>query len=156
VIYDDEHYFMGSALAERLRRAGHEVALVTPQATASYWTAYTDEQAFVQARLIELGVALHLSQRVTGWADGQVQMACAYTGRAGQIAGGTLILVTGRLPDDGLYRTLETQGIVAARVGDCLQPSSIADAVYSGHRFARFLGTDDADLPPRRERPAPR
>ena len=30
VIYDDEHYFMGGALAEKLARSGHAVTLVTP------------------------------------------------------------------------------------------------------------------------------
>ena len=40
-----------------------------------------------------------------------------------------------------------------ARVGDCLQPSSVADAVYSAHRFARAFGRRGADTPPRRERP---
>ncbi len=156
IIYDDEHYFMGGALAERLARAGHEVALVSPEASVSSWTAYTDEQGFVQARLLELGVRLHLSRLLTGQAGDTVRLACAYTGRESEVACGTLILVTGRVPDDRLYSALTESGVTAARVGDCLQPSTIADAVYSGHRFARLFGTKDADLPPRRERPTPR
>ncbi len=55
VIFDDDHYFMGGALAEKLRQAGHEVTLVTPMATASSWTAMTDEQFFVQKRLAGAG-----------------------------------------------------------------------------------------------------
>ena len=35
VIYDDEHYFMGGALAEKLAVAGHEVHYVTTAAVAS-------------------------------------------------------------------------------------------------------------------------
>ncbi|MBH1974633.1 MAG: FAD-dependent oxidoreductase [Rhodobacteraceae bacterium] len=151
VIYDDDHYFMGGALAEKLAREGHKITLVTPQATASYWTAYTDEQGFVQARLLELGVTLELSQHVNAQTDGAARLACAYTGREKSIACGTLISVTGRLPDDGLYHALQGQVDSLSRVGDCQQPSSIADAVYSGHRFARLLG--ETDLPPRRELP---
>jgi dimethylamine/trimethylamine dehydrogenase len=148
VIYDDEHYFMGGALAERLRREGHEVTLVTPCATASAWTVYTDEQGFVQARLLELGVRLVLSHLVTGQGAGVVRTACAYTGTVGEIACGTLMLVTGRLPEEGLWRELAgSPGVV--RVGDCLAPSSIADAVYSAHRYARELGEV---VVPRRER----
>ena len=45
---------------------------------------------------------------------------------------------------------LTAKGIQATRIGDCLAPSSIADAVHSGHRYARLLG--EPDLPPRRER----
>ena len=151
VIHDDEHYFMGGALAERLRGQGHQVTYVTPHATASSWTTMTDEQAFVQARLIEAGVSLHLSQIVIGQSDGEVLLACAYTGRRSRLACGTLILVTGRLPSDSLWP--ELQGLPSlARVGDCLQPSSVADAVYSAHRFAREFG-EAAPPPLRRERP---
>jgi dimethylamine/trimethylamine dehydrogenase len=152
VIYDDDHYFMGGALAEKLAREGHAVTLVTPQATASYWTAYTDEQGFVQARLLELGVTLALSQHVTAHTQGEARLACVYTGRETSVACETLITVTGRLPEDGLYQSLHGQVASLARVGDCLQPSSIADAVYSGHRFARLLGEDDPA--PRRELPS--
>ena len=154
VILDDEHYFMGGALAERLRAEGHEVTLVTPHATASSWTAMTDEQGFVQARLIEAGVTLCLSQGVVAQTAGSATLSCAYTGRQREIACGTLILVTGRLPVDDLYRALTDAGGLksVARVGDCLQPSSIADAVYSAHRFVRSFGEPSIDLPLRRER----
>ena len=151
VIYDDEHYFMGGALAEMLRRAGHAVTLVTPHATASHWTAYTDEQGFVQARLLELGVRLVLSHFLTGQAAGMVRTACAYGGRAAELACETLVLVTGRLPDDGLFGELDGMSNVT-RIGDCLMPSSIADAVYSAHCFARELG--EGEQVPRRERVA--
>ena len=140
VIYDDEHYFMGGALAERLRAEGHEVTLVTPYASASSWTALTDEQGFVQARLLQLGVRLELSTMLTGQSTGAVDLACAYTGAPRQISCQTLILVTGRLPVDDLHTELAALGITADRVGDCLQPSSIADAVHSAHRFARAFG----------------
>ncbi len=147
VIYDDEHYFMGGALAERLRREGHEVVLVTPQSVASSWTAMTDEQGFVQGRLMELGVRLVLSSFVVGQSEGAVRVACAYTGREDEVACGTLVLVTGRVPEEALWRELEGR---AVRVGDCLAPSSIADAVYSGHAFARGLG--EVETVVRRER----
>lgn len=140
VIFDDEHYFMGGALAEKLRLAGHEVTLVTPHATASSWTALTDEQGFVQARLLQLGVRLELSTLLKGQSPGAVDLACAYTGAPRSLPCGTLILVTGRLPVDDLHRDLAALGITAERVGDCLQPSSIADAVHSAHRFARNFG----------------
>ena len=38
------------------------------------------------------------------------------------------------------------------RIGDCLAPGTIAQAVWSGHRFARELGETDGDeVPYRRE-----
>ena len=155
VIYDDEHYFMGGALAEKLRMAGHDVTLATPHATASSWTVVTDEQEFVQTRLMQAGVSLALSQIVTAQQHQTVTLRCAYTARETTHACGTLILVTGRMPDDGLYTALTAspQKFGLTRVGDCLQPSSVADAVYSAHRFARGFGMPDQDAPLRRERP---
>ncbi len=149
VVYDDEHYFMGGALAERLRAQGHEVTLVTPHATASHWTVYTDEQTFIQARLLTQGVRLVLSHLVVEQGAGVVRTECAYTGRQGELPCGTLVLVTGRLPDETLWRDLAGRAGVV-RVGDCLMPSSIADAVYSAHAYARGLGEPAAPL--RRER----
>jgi dimethylamine/trimethylamine dehydrogenase len=152
VIYDDEHYFMAGALAERLAVQGHDVTYVTPQNMASAWTVYTDEQGFVQARLIEAGVKLAFGRYVTAWADGEAQGECAYTGQdLPAIACGTLILATGRVPVDGLYHDLVGRVGSLARVGDCLMPSSMADAIYSAHSYARELGEAPQTL--RRERP---
>ncbi|WP_227751627.1 oxidoreductase [Tabrizicola oligotrophica] len=151
VIHDDEHYFMGGALAEKLARAGHPVTLVTPYPQVSGWTVLTDEQGFIQERLMGLGVTILPQHSVTEQGATHARATCLTTGQARDIACGALILVTGRLPDDRLWQALQTRPNTV-RLGDCLTPSSIADAVYSAHRFARLLG--EPDRPPRRERPA--
>ncbi len=150
VIYDDEHYFMGGALAEKLARSGHAVTLVTPYPQVSGWTVYTDEQGFIQDRLMSLGVTLVTQHMLSAQGTDYARITCATTGQPRDLACESLILVTGRQPIDDLWQTLHTRPN-AVRVGDCLQPSSIADAVYSAHRYARLLG--EPDLPPRRERP---
>lgn len=151
VIYDDEHYFMAGALAERLAVAGHEVHYVTTAAVASSWTVMTNEQDFLQARLIEAGVRLHPLKALKSQEEGAIMLTCVYTGQEEPLPCSTLVLCTGRLPDTALLDDLTAQGIKATRIGDCLAPSSIADAVHSAHRFARLLG--EPDLPPRRELP---
>ncbi|MFM7656486.1 MAG: FAD-dependent oxidoreductase [Paracoccaceae bacterium] len=150
VIYDDEHYFMGGALAEKLARSGHAVTLVTPYPQVSGWTIYTDEQGFIQDRLMSLGVTLVTQHLLAAQGPDHARITCATTGQPRDIACQSLILVTGRQPIDDLWQTLHTRPNTV-RVGDCLAPSSIADAVYSAHRYARLLG--EPDLPPRRERP---
>lgn len=150
VIYDDEHYFMGGALAEKLAAAGHEVHYVTTAGVASSWTVMTNEQDFLQARLIEAGVVIRPLKALIAQGKGVVRLACVYTGREEALPCGTLVLCTGRLPETAVWDELAEHGVAATRVGDCLAPSSIADAVHSAHRFARLLG--EADLPPRRER----
>jgi len=154
VIYDDEHYFMGGALAERLARAGHTVTVVTPHASVSTWTAMTDENAFLQTRLHELGIGVVPHRLLVAHNEGGIRLACTASGRNSEMPCGSLVLVTGRLPDDRLQRELAAgeYPFTVHRVGDCLQPSSIADAVYSAHRFARELGEASVSVP-RRERP---
>ena len=52
---------MGSVLAELLVARGCEVDFVTPAAKVAGWTENTLEQRFIQTRLMEMGVRLHLS-----------------------------------------------------------------------------------------------
>jgi len=155
VIYDDDHYAVGSALAEKLKLAGHEVTYITPAPVAASWTAMTDEQGFIQARLMTLGVELLLSHSLMGASRNQARFACAYTGRAQSLPLGRLILVTGKVPNDALFHELAAlpNAPSLTRIGDCFNPSHIADAVFSGHRFAREFGRIPSTEPLKRERP---
>lgn len=156
LIYDDDHYAVGSALAEMLKSRGHDVTYVTPAPIVSSWTQMTDEQGFIQARLMAMDVRLVLSHRLTGWDGNMPRFACVYSARAMALPCDALLLVTGRLPDDALYRALAASlpaGTVSA-IGDCHAPSHIADAVFAGHRFAREFGEPRSEII-RRERPEP-
>ena len=163
VIYDDDHYAMGGALAERLLGQGVAATLITPMPVVSSWTQMTDEQFLVQKRLMELGLRLLLSHRLGRRGDGVAGFTCIYTGRETLIECASLILVTGRLPDRALYDSLVANpaelrkaGIRSVtRIGDCLTPSSIADAVFAGHRLARELDQQVDGSAVRRERPLP-
>jgi len=149
LLYDDEHYMMAGALAEKFLLAGHRVKYLTPAATISSWTAMTDEQEFIQARLLSMGIEVGFTQKIERVAEGILNTSCIYSGNSFTHDFSNLILVTGRKPDDELFNEL---AIAAVRVGDCLVPSSIADAVYAGHKFAREYGEDPAQLVAKRER----
>ena len=58
-IYDDDHFYMASVLAEHLARLGRQVTLATPLPMIATWTDLTLEQDRIIARLTELGVRLH-------------------------------------------------------------------------------------------------
>ncbi|GBD42829.1 Trimethylamine dehydrogenase [bacterium HR40] len=147
VIYDDDHYYLGGVLAERLRLAGFTVHLVTPEPLVSAWTRLTLEQARIQRRLLELGVELHTSEAVVaGFADA-VELACVFTGRRRSLACRALVPVTARAPEDRLYRDLLAAGAgrrdhpigTLRLVGDARAPATIAHAVYAGRRAAEEL-----------------
>ena len=160
VIYDDDHYFMAGALAERFLTEGQAVTLVTPGAKISTWTEMTDEQDVIQAKLMELGLETIFTHRLSAVGGQALTLNCLYTGRSRTLGYGTLLLVTGRLPERSLYdalvndpEALKESGIQSVtRIGDCLVPSSIADAVHRGHRYARELDEPESVKMPRRER----
>ncbi len=161
LLYDDDHFYMGGVLAELLRREGFEVALVTPANEVSAWTRNTLEQRAIQARLLELGVELVTGRAVETVRAGEVDLRCVHTGRVTVREAAAVVMVTARLPEDGLLRDLEVRreewadrGIEAVTaIGDALAPATIAHAVYAGRRFAEELGESvDPDVVPfRRE-----
>ena len=153
VVYDDDHYYMGGVVAEKLARAGCTVILVTTESMVSSFTQYTLEQGRIQARLIELGVTLAISTDLNALHPGEAELACAYTGRIRRIAAQSVVLVTMQSPDDDLFHALvaRPEALAAAgirkieRIGDALAPGTIAAAIWSGHRLAREFDLPEND-----------
>ncbi len=161
LVYDDDHYYMGATVAEKLRRDGHAVTLVTPESLVSSWSVYTDEQRRTQSKLIELGVEIVVSHALEGFDGSEARLSCVFTGRGIVRSVQSLMLVTSRQPDDSLHgallgrsESLQANGITSlTRIGDCLAPATLAAAVYSGHRYARELDEAGGDeVPFRRDR----
>jgi dimethylamine/trimethylamine dehydrogenase len=150
-IYDDDHYVMAGALAERFARSGLEVHLLTPATKVSEWTELTLEQPRIQARLMELGVQVQTAVEivaVTATDSGlALELTSIYTPRPSRLDCASVVMVTMRDPSDALYRELlarqdrwPASGIRSVRcVGDAFAPGTVAAAVYSGHRAAREL-----------------
>jgi len=143
LIYDDDHYFMGGALAERFRQQGHAVCLVTPAPVVAQWTEYTLEQEKIQARLLDLGVDIRTSQEVLDVSPGAARIASVYSGKQQALVEfDTLVMVTSRVPDDALYQALlvhEERLQTLRAIGDCHAPGTVCAAVYDGHSAARHL-----------------
>jgi dimethylamine/trimethylamine dehydrogenase len=148
VVFDDDHYYMGSVLAEALVAKGVAVVFVTPENLVSAWGTMTDEQYQVQQRLLQLGVEVITAHGLDEFDGSNARLSCVYTERTRLVAADAVVLVTTRTPVDGLYREIESvsSGSVPAatlnKIGDCDAPAIIAAAVYAGHRYARELGTD--------------
>jgi dimethylamine/trimethylamine dehydrogenase len=150
LIYDDDHYYMSSVIAELLRSKNIPVTLVTPESMVSAWGNKTSEQWRVQRRLMELDVHLITAHGLTSFNGQEAQLACTYTGEKKSITVESVVTVTMRSPNDSLFHAVQ-QGLEGAnayqpdsvtRIGDCLAPSIIAGAVFSGHQYARELDTE--------------
>ncbi len=81
LLFDDDHYYMGSVLAEQLVARGMEVIFVTPAADVATWTHNTLEQHRIQCRLLELNVTIIASHTLVRCMPEGVLAGCVYTGR---------------------------------------------------------------------------
>jgi dimethylamine/trimethylamine dehydrogenase len=159
VVYDADGYYLGGVIAERLRKAGLEVTLVTPNERVSQWSENTGEGWRVPGHLMGLGIEL-VTAHGLDWFDGEtVTLACEYSGRERSLAASGLVVVGQRAPVDDLYYALRNAGgdgtlpFTLARIGDCEAPAIIAAATYAGHRYAQDLDRAvDIDLPMQHEK----
>ncbi len=150
VLFDDDHYYMGSVIAEALVAAGVEVCFVTSENLVSAWGVMTDEQYQTQQRLIQLGVQIITAHGLDEFDGTHARLGCVYTEQTRVVPANAIVLVTSRTPTDGLYKDIAgkigacspTAGPVPTldKIGDCDAPAIIAAAVYAGHRYARELG----------------
>ena len=150
-------------IAEKLLEQCDNVTLVTPAADVSVWTHNTLEQETIEHHLHSLGIAIVEKHELTGIRKNKAVFRHVSSGKPFEGESDTLVMVTARRPQHGLYFELEAAterlrdtGIQkVSRIGDCVAPSTIAAAVYSGHLFAREFGEDiDIDqVPYQRELP---
>jgi dimethylamine/trimethylamine dehydrogenase len=147
ILYDDDHYYMGGVIAEKLRSQGLDVRLVTPAPLVSAWTVNTLEQPRIQRRLLDIGVQVNANEALVGFQQGEATLACAFTGVERNVKARSVVMVTARIQNDMLYEDLLARssewpaaGIrTVDRIGDAIAPGTIAAAVFSGHRYAREL-----------------
>ncbi|HYX87143.1 MAG TPA: FAD-dependent oxidoreductase [Gaiellales bacterium] len=161
-VVDCEGYFTGPGLAELLRREGHDVAVVTPYDLVAPTCDQTLEGLRLRRHLHDLGIEMHRGMTVTEVGDGGLR-AEDELGRAVEYEFDATVLVTQRISDDALYHeltgapeALAAAGIEAVyRIGDCVAPRLIADAIFDGHRLAREIDSPHpaVPLPYLRERP---
>jgi dimethylamine/trimethylamine dehydrogenase len=163
VVYDCDGYFMAASLAEKLAREGHKVQLVTSRETIAPYMHFTLESHRMLQLLTELEVEFFTHHMVTAVEEGSVRGENAYApGRAVEWKADALVLVTQRLSNDALYAELAAQpeeltgaGIEGLfRIGDCVVPRILAEAIFDGHRLGREIDTDNpaVALPYIRER----
>ena len=151
VVYDEDGAYLGNVLAEKLKADGYDVTYVTPHPEVAPYLALTMEQHKVIARLMALEIPVQRLRKISSIEAGAIELGCVHGGPATELAAASVVVLTGRTPNDAIYHELmdrEAQwadlGIeTVSRIGDCLAPSIIAAAVHSGHRWARELHVDD-------------
>jgi len=153
LIYDDDHYYMGSVLAELLLQSGCHVTLVTPAPLVGYWSQYTLEQELNQRKLMNAGVEIFTQHTLKEIHHKKCILGCLTTGKESHVQVEGITLVTDRLPNDELYLSLipaqESGKLKSLRIiGDAEAPHIIAQAIFSGHLAAREFDKVPSDNTP--------
>ena len=162
LIYDFDHYYMGSCLAELLRQRDVDVTIVTTANAVSAWTFMNNEMGNIRARMIELSVTTVFENYLTGFKDGVASLTSTFPGGgASSVECASLVIVGAKKQNDKLYQELISDsnrmteaGISIIRsIGDCNAPGAIVHAVYSGHECARTIDVGDTEPSFKKERP---
>ncbi len=140
VVYDDDHYYMASVVAEKLVEAGLQVTYVTPLPAVSTWTDYTLEQDRIINRFNQLGIDIQVNVSL----GDQGKFTSTLTAKSVAMDYEVLMLVGARLPNTSLYeQALADERLTNVyRIGDCHSPGTIQGAVLAGHILARQLSTE--------------
>ncbi|MBT5675436.1 MAG: FAD-dependent oxidoreductase [Rhodospirillaceae bacterium] len=169
VVLDADGYFTGIGMAELLVNQGKQVSIVTQHGDVAPMTHYTLEFANLQRMMHEKGITQHTYHWVEEVDVGNVLKVKIFNvfrdgyerateskhnelpRRRGteftELECDTVVLATGRSPNDKLYHDLSArksewanQGIEGIyQAGDCYAPRFTADVVFDGHRIAREL-----------------
>ncbi|WP_095090610.1 FAD-dependent oxidoreductase [Mesorhizobium sophorae] len=184
LVLDADGYYTAYSIADKLADEGKQVTAVSVFGQIGSWTNYTLETPFMQRTMRKKGI-----KQIGGtWIQDvevsncvQVRLFDLYRDDPSRttvpVAGeyprkmsneatlmefDTVVLVTGRVSNDGLYKELAAQkdrwkeedikGIYQA--GDCYAPRFLADTIFAGHRIAREITSADPQtpLPYKRER----
>ena len=164
MILNADAYFMAPSLAQKLAQDGHDVTIASGVELGRYMhftLEFPNMHRMLHAMHINVIPDVWASRVEEGrielysiWGDGY-QRQYLGPGRMPRKANmshawhdfDTLVVVSGRASDDGLYRTLKnrqnewaTHGIKGVYViGDAWAPKLIADATFDGHRLAREI-----------------
>ena len=140
VVLDGDGSRYAAGATEVLLDRGAAVELVSPHADLFPATVTTLDRSFVYRRLFSKGLAYHLNSWVSEITRDSVAVYNLYSGNAQVIEDvETVVLVTGRIADDSLYRELKGRMERLYRIGDCLAPRSLDHAIYEGFVAGREL-----------------
>ncbi|MBP1326685.1 dimethylamine/trimethylamine dehydrogenase [Leucobacter exalbidus] len=161
LVVDSDGYFMGPGIAELLAKNGHEVVLATKGEHIGEYQRYTREITHTINDLLGLGVKLRTETAVTAAGPSTALLTSPYR-EPEQFEFDNIVLVGTRSSDNSIFQGLlqrrgdweENEISAVHRIGDCVRPNFIADAIFSGHRLAREIDSPNPaqSLPFIRER----
>ena len=97
--------------------------------------ATTDKIAYFEMMSKMKNIKIYVSHKVNEIRDNEV-IAIDKSGNPVKIPADKVILAVGFKPNDGLYKKIKGMANEVYRVGDCISPGKIYDAIHSAYRTA--------------------
>jgi len=140
IVYDDDHFYMASVIAEKLSMSGHKVIYATPLPSVATWTDLTLEQDRIINNFNKLNIEIKPNTKLKS--DGK--FINLLSGQTESFDIENIIFVGARLPRNEVYKEVKNQlnDRNIYMVGDCVSPGIIQAAVLSGHSVARQIIED--------------
>ncbi|MEV0945781.1 mycofactocin system FadH/OYE family oxidoreductase 1 [Rhodococcus sp. NPDC049939] len=137
VVFDPVGGPVGVAVAERLAACGREVSIVTQDSVAGSRLGMTGDLVDANSRLQRAGVVRRLDSRIMSIDETGIRIRNRYTGAETVASCGVLVDCSHRLPED----TLAALRPGAVRVGDCVAPRTVLEAIREGRSAALNVTT---------------
>ena len=138
VVLDGDGSRYAAGTTEVLLDRGAEVILVSPSPDLFPATVTTLDRSFVYQRLFSKGLSYRLNSWVSEIGKGTVTAYNLYSGKVEMLnAISSVVLITGRVADDSLYKELKGNIEHLHRIGDCVAPRSLDHAIYEGFMAGR-------------------
>ena len=156
LILENEAYFMGVTLAQKLAGEGHEVWLLTQRGEIGKYMEFTLEAPMMHRELHRLGVHIRPETHVNRFEQGLVSAYNVWDpSHTEEIEVDSVVLCTARVSDDQLYHelkadpaALQSNDVEAVyMIGDAAAPRMMVDCIFDGHRLAREIDSSDPSVP---------
>jgi len=132
---------IGVSVAELLAPTGRQVHLATPDNVVGNELARSGDLAPANARLQQAGVELHRRTLLRAVKKAAVTLEDRFTAARRELGVVAVVDAGHRLPDESLWHELSAHDdLHVQRVGDCVAPRSIHEAILEGRRAALALG----------------
>jgi 2,4-dienoyl-CoA reductase-like NADH-dependent reductase (Old Yellow Enzyme family) len=136
VIVDDNGDHLPLGLAEHFATSGHSVTVVTAHPSIGHrlGTQATVDFAWVYPRALAAGARIAAFSFIDRIERDRVVLTNVWTGAEEALGADTVILCMMRHSEDALYHELEQDGAAVLRIGDCVAPREVDDALFEAVR----------------------
>jgi 2,4-dienoyl-CoA reductase-like NADH-dependent reductase (Old Yellow Enzyme family) len=154
LIFDEVGNYTALGLADLLSSTGHEVLLATPMPQIGIQTGPlgTADLPWIYPKLLAAGVEFAPEATIESLDAAGAELAHTYGTWQRRADADTVILISTRKAEDGLYRELQGAGKVSVlAIGDCFAPREVDDAMVDAVRVPTHLaaaGTSGTPIDP--------